>query len=61
MHKRTVTIGFLSYKPNFYEFLYNLSCQLSETTLFTDVVPVLIKEKLCFLLFKQVDASRIEV
>ena len=23
--------AFLSYKPNVYEFLYNLSCQLSET------------------------------
>ena len=29
--------------------------------LFTDVAPVLIEEKLCFLFYKQVDVSRFEV
>ena len=51
-------LGFLSYNPNVYEFLYNLSCQLSETMLFTYVALVLIEEKMCFLFYKQVDASR---
>ena len=61
LYESTVTVGFLSYKPNVYEFLYNLSCQLSETMLFTDVALVLIEEKLCFLFYKQVDVSRFEV
>ena len=61
MYENTVTMGFLSYKPNVYEFLCNLSCQLSETMLFTDMAPVLIEEKLCFLFYKQVDVSRFEV
>ena len=46
---------------NVYEFFYNLSCQLSETMLFIDVAPVLIEEKLCFLFYKQVDVSVLEV
>ena len=61
MYENTVTVGFLSYKPNVYEFLYNLSCQLSDTMLFTDVAPVLIEGKLCFLFYKEVDVSRFEV
>ena len=24
-------VGFLSYKPDIYEFLYDISCQISET------------------------------
>ena len=60
MYENTVTVGFLSYKPNVYEFLCNLSCQLSETMLFTDVAPVLIDKKLCFLCYKQVDVSRFD-
>ena len=57
-YENTVTVGFLSYKPNVYKFLYNLACQLSETMLFTDVALVLIEEKFCFLFYKQVDVSR---
>ena len=53
--------AFLSYKPNVYEFLYNLSCQISETTLLTNVEPVLMEEKLCLLFYKQVDVSRFEL
>ena len=37
MYENTVTVGFLSYKPNVYELLYNSSCQLSETMLFIHV------------------------
>ena len=50
MCENTLTVGFLSYKPNIYEFLYNLSCQLSETMLFTDMAMILIEEKLFFVL-----------
>ena len=46
------------YLTNVYEFLYNLSWQLSETMLLTDVALVLIEEKFCFLFYKQVDVSR---
>ena len=34
MYDNTVTVGFLSYKPNVYEFLYDLSGQLSETVVY---------------------------
>ena len=61
MYENTVTVDVLSYKPNIYEFLYNLSCQVSETMLFTDVVPVMIEKKNVFLFYKQVDVSRFEV
>ena len=61
MYENTVTMNFLSYKANVYEFLYNSSCQLSETMLFTDLASVLIEEKLCFLFYKQVDFSRFKV
>ena len=61
MYENTVTVGFLSYKPNVYEFLYDLSCQLSESRLFTDAAPVLIEKKSCFLFYKQVDVSRFKV
>ena len=48
MYENNVTVDVLSYKPNVYEFLYNLSCQVSGTVLFTDVVPVMIEKKMCF-------------
>ena len=42
-------VGFLNYKPNIYEFKYNITCQISESLLFSDVAPVLIGENVCFL------------
>ena len=35
-------VGFLNYKPNIYEFMYNITCQISESLLFSDAAPVLI-------------------
>ena len=52
-----VEVGFLSYKPNIYEFLYNVTCQISETWLFSDVVPVIIGQNLCFLFYKNAETK----
>ena len=40
MDENVLIVGFLSYKPNVYKFLYNLSCQISETMLSTDIALV---------------------
>ena len=52
MIRDRVEVGFLSYKPNIYEFLCNITCQISETWLFSDVAPVIIGKNLCFLFYK---------
>ena len=54
-------MDFLSYNPTVYKFLYNLSYQLLETMLFTDVAPVLMEEYLCFLFYIEVDDSIFKV
>ena len=45
-------VGFLNYKPNIYEFMYNITCQIWESLLFSDAAPVLIGENVCFLFYK---------
>ena len=60
MEGETLTVRLLTYKPNIYEFLYNISCQISETMLFTDVAPIVVKDALCFLIYKHVDVSKFE-
>ena len=52
---------FLSYSPAVYKFLYNLSYQLSETTVFTDLAPVLTEKYLWFFFYIEVGASIIKV
>ena len=59
MERESVTVGFLSYKPNVYQFMYNVSCQLANTFLFTDVAPV-VKDTIGFLIYKQIGVSRFE-
>ena len=50
-------VGFLSYKPNIYEFLYNVTCQISQTWLFRDVAPVIIGKSPCFLFYKNAETK----
>ena len=50
-------VGFLSYKPNIYKFLYNATCQISETWLFSDVATVIIGQNLCFLFYKNAETK----
>ena len=50
MIRDRVEVGFLSYKPNIYEFLYNVTCQISETWRFSDLAPVIIGQNLFFIL-----------
>ena len=57
MIRDRVEVGFLSYKPNIYEFLYNVTCQISETWLFSDVAPVIIGQNLCFLFYKNAETK----
>ena len=57
MIRDRVEVGFLSYKPNIYEFLYNVTSQISETWLFSDVVPVIIGQNLCFLFYKNAETK----
>ena len=45
-------VGFLSDKPNIYELLYNVTCQISEIWIFSDVAPVIIGQNQCFLFCK---------
>ena len=60
MERESVTVGFLSYKPKVYQFMYNVSCQLAITFLFTEVAPVVVKDIIGFLIYKQIDVSRFE-
>ena len=50
-------MDFWSYKPNIYEFFYNVTCQISETWLFRDVAPVFIGQNLCFLFYKNAETK----
>ena len=47
----------MSYKPNIYKFLYNVTCPISETWLFSDVAPVIIGQNLCFLFYKNAETK----
>ena len=40
-----------------YEFLYNVTCQISETWLFSDVAPVIIGQNLCFSFYKNAETN----
>ena len=57
MIRDRVEVGFLSYKPNIYEFLYNVTCQISETWLFSFLAPVIIGQNLCFLFYKNAETK----
>ena len=57
MIRDKVEVGFLSCKPNIYEFLYNVACQISETCLFSDVALVIIGQNLCFLFYKNAETK----
>ena len=61
MDEDVATVGFLCYKPNVHEFLYNVSCQVSQTMLFTDAAPVVMGDNLCFLFYNHIDVSRFDV
>ena len=60
MESENLTVGFLSYKPDIYEFLYNISCQISETLMFTNVAPVIIEDTLAFLMYRKIDVIKFE-
>ena len=60
MEGETLTVGFLSCKPNIYEFLYNVSCQISDTFMFSEVAPIVIEDMICFLIYKHIDVSKFE-
>ena len=42
---------------NIYKFLYNVTCQISETWLFSDVAPVIIGQNLSFLFYKNAETK----
>ena len=48
MTNNFVSLGFLSYKPDSYEFSY-VSCQLSETLLLSAIMPVVAHDQISFL------------
>ena len=60
MRTNNVTVGFLNYKPSIYEFMYNITCQISESLLFSVVAPVLIGDNVCFLFCKRHGTSEYE-
>ena len=60
MESENLTVGFLSYKPDIYEFLYNISCQISETLMFTDVAPIIIEDTLAFLIYRNIDVIKFD-
>ena len=57
MMRDRLEVEILSYKPNRYKFLYNVTCQISETWLFSDVAPVIIEQNLCFLSYKNAETK----
>ena len=60
MKGNTPNAELLSYKHNVYKFFYNISCQISETWLFSYVAPVIMGENVCFLFHKHIDVSQFE-
>ena len=60
MERESVTVGVFSYKPDVYQFIYNVSCQIGSTFPFTDVVPVVVKDTTGFMIYKQIDVSSFE-
>ena len=60
MESENLTVGFLSYKPNIYDFLYNISCQISETLMFADVAPITIEDTLAFLIYRKKDVIKFD-
>ena len=60
MESENLTVGFLSYKPDIYEFLYNISYQISETLMFTGVPPIIIEDTLAFLIYRNIDVIKFE-
>ena len=50
----------MSYKPDTYEFFY-VSCQLSETLLFSAFAPVVVDGQIGFIYLKNVECTSIEV
>ena len=60
MDDEILTVGFLSYTPDIYEFLHNFSCQISETLMFTEVCPILVKDTVCYLIYRKIDVSKFE-
>ena len=54
------TRQFLSYKPDTYEFFY-VSCQLSETLLFSANAPVIVDGQIGFTYHKNVECTSVEV
>ena len=60
MESENLTVGFLSYKPDIYEFLYNISYQISETLMFTDVAPIIIEDTLAFLIYRNIDVIKFD-
>ena len=60
MERESVTAGFFSYKPDVYQFMYNVSCQIGSTFPFTDIVPVVVKDTIGFFIYKQIDVSSFE-
>ena len=60
MTNNSVSLGFLSYKPET-EFFYNVSCQLSETLLFSAIAPVVVDGQIGFIYHKNVECTSVEV
>ena len=60
MESENLTVGFLSYKPNICEFLYNILCQISETLMFTDVALIIIEDTFEFLIYIKIDVTKFE-
>ena len=52
--RNNITVGF-------YEFVYNITYQISESLLFSDVAPVLIRYNVCFLFYNRHGTSEYEV
>ena len=61
MTNNFVSLGFLSYKPDTQEFFYNVSCQLSETLLFSAFATVVVDGQIGFIHDKNVECTSVEV
>ena len=60
MESENLPVGFLSYRLDIYECRYNISCQISETLMFTDVPPITMEDALAFLIYRKIDVIKFE-
>ena len=60
MGNHFVSLGFLSYNPDTYEFFCNVLCQLFESLLFLAIAPVVVDSQIGFIYHKMLNVLQLK-